>query len=124
MDDRGEFRGIYTALVDSPEFQSLSADARLVLFVLKLALGKTGIAVLYPGSLPDRVGLPLERITAALDQLHQENWLQSERNVYWLRNGLRFEPSGPGKFASRREGSTARGGAVMTAGIETQIWMA
>jgi hypothetical protein len=102
--DRGEFRGIYTALIDSQEFQDLSADARLVLFVLKLSLGKSGIAVLYPGILPDRTGLPMERVSDALDELHESGWLRSEKNVFWLRNGLRFEPGEPISSPNGRKG--------------------
>jgi hypothetical protein len=95
MTDKGEFRGIYVALVDDPEFQDLSADARAVFYPLKLKLGKSGIAVFYEESLPRLTGMPSERVRDAIRELSEANWLHVERNVFWLRNGLRYDPSNP-----------------------------
>ena len=48
MNDRGEFRPIYVALVDGPDFQVLSGQARWTFVTLKLTLGAVGIGVV-PG---------------------------------------------------------------------------
>lgn len=92
-EERGEFRGIYVALIDDPDFQLLGAYARWTFMVLKLNLGKAGIGVCYPGSLVDPIGIPLEMVSSAIDELFHGGWIAVERNVVWIRNGLRFEPS-------------------------------
>lgn len=93
MSSRGEHRSVYAAIIDDAEFQELTADARLLFFILKLTLGVSGIDVVYASSLIEKCGKPQRAITAALKQLRDNNWIITERNVIWLRNGLRFEPS-------------------------------
>jgi hypothetical protein len=93
MTDRGEYRCIYTALVDDPDFQELSADARALFYPLKLKLGRAGIDVFYAESLPTLSGIPSERVREGLAELSEGGWLRIERNVFWLRNALRFDPA-------------------------------
>src|SRR5690606_27054725 len=71
-EDRGEFRGIYVALIDDPDFQRLSPEARLVFLVLKLKLRQYGIDVFYPESLPRLTGLPPKACEAALAELQAD----------------------------------------------------
>lgn len=104
MADKGEFRSIYVALLDSWEFQELSACARSCLTTLKLKLGKAGIDVFAPETLPRYTGFPAEACSAALGELQDARWILVERNVYWLRNGLRFEPSDPLSNSNGRKG--------------------
>jgi hypothetical protein len=91
--ERGEFRAVHQALIDSPEWEELSPEARLTLFVVKLRLGSLGIRVLYTDAVAHGTGHDADAVAATLDELRRGNWLTWERNVYWLRNGLRFEPS-------------------------------
>lgn len=92
---RGEYRSIYVALVDDPDFQDLSAEARSIFFVLKLKLGVSGIGVFMVETLPRYTGNPFERVSEGVSELVDKGWLKVERNVFWLRNGLRFDPFSP-----------------------------
>lgn len=107
MSERGDYRAIYTVLPDSPEFQSLSPHAQLVWFHLKLALGPTGIDTMTAPEwqIAERSNLEVDQVRAALEELAEPSpsdgiphpipkaWLVRERNVLWLRNGLKYEPS-------------------------------
>ena len=80
-------------MVNDPDFQDLSAHARLLVYTLKAALGRPGIGVVYPGALEAQSGLTQGQLEAAARELEDAGhwWLVRERNVWWLRNGLRFE---------------------------------
>lgn len=92
--ERGEYRPIYVALLDGPDFQSLAAEERWVLVTLKLSLGMLGIAVL-PGlesAVAERTGYTVRRVIRALQALERD-WIEREKNVAWLIRGFKFEPS-------------------------------
>lgn len=96
MSDKGEYRAIYTALVDDPAFQALSPNAKLVFLLVKLQLGPSGIGVLYSAVLAEQSGIPLEGVADGMRELAAGGahaWLRVERNVVWIRNGLKFEPN-------------------------------
>lgn len=93
MSDRGSYRAIRTVLIDGPDYQALSSDARLVLLTLKLNLGPAAIDVLYPGVIEAQTGLSSVSVDGALTELEQRDWLRRERNVMWVVEGLRHEPS-------------------------------
>lgn len=95
MTARGEYRPVHTVLLDSPEFLDLSPEAQLVFFHLKLRLGPTGIEVLpaMTAVLSETTGYPPDAIGDAIGDLIGRGWIMVERNVVWLRNGLRYEPS-------------------------------
>lgn len=95
MTERGEFRAIMTVIVDGPDYQSLSPKARLTLLTVKLSLGPSGIDVI-PGlkaALSERTGLSPSVLEAALGELVRAGWVQVERNVCWVIDGLKFEPA-------------------------------
>lgn len=118
--DRGEYRGVFVALADDPDFQDLSIEAQWVFFILKLRLGRAGIDVFYPAALAEQYGKgirnpsanpsanpssnPLERVGEAVDELVAEGWVLRQRNVYWIRNGLRHDPAEPLKSPNMRTG--------------------
>ncbi len=104
MADKGEYRGVYVALLDSWEFQELSACARACLFALKLKLGLAGIDVFAPETLPRYTGFSASECEEAVDELRAADWIRSERNVYWIRNGLRFDPTDPLSSPNQRKG--------------------
>lgn len=107
MADKGEYRGFYVALPDSPEFQALSPEARAIFYPLKLKLGKAGIDVFYPEVLPRLTGYPFERVSEGIQELQDAGWLIVEHNVYWIRNGLRFDPSEPLASPNQKKGIEA-----------------
>lgn len=91
---RGDYRPIYAVLLDSPEYEDLSRDGSALLIAVKLSLGPSGIGVLSTDLLMRRSKLSgLEDFAAARDELIATGWIQVERHVWWLRNGLRFEPT-------------------------------
>lgn len=106
MSNRGEYRSIHTVLVDGPDFQTLEPDDRLTLLIVKLSLGPSGIDVV-PALVPtlvERTGLDAERVGAALARLESGGWIRRERNVLWLVNGLKYEPSLDTKNKKHRTG--------------------
>jgi hypothetical protein len=92
---RGEYRAIHVTLVDSPEFQALGPDERLMVCMLKLRLGVTGIDVIrvLAAELQYLTGLNAKRAAKAFAVLRENNWIRVEGPVVWLRNSLKFEPS-------------------------------
>lgn len=94
MSQRGVYRGIYSALPDDPDFQWLSAKARLVLLVARICK-QAGPAVIfryYPAVLSAQTGLTRKEIETALVELQEGKWVEYDENVLWVRNGLRYDP--------------------------------
>ena len=76
----GEYVRLYRGLFDDTEFLALSANARLVLLVLKgLVLGRIGIGVLYSEQIQGQTGLTDAQI--------QEGLLRvlGKSNKWWVR---------------------------------------
>jgi hypothetical protein len=90
---RGEHRAIFRTLTDAPEFQRLSPEGKLVFFILKLELGMSGIGVVYDAVIAQKTGYRTRIVQDAVRELVRDRWLVTETPVYWIRNGLRFEPS-------------------------------
>lgn len=95
MKERGEYRGIYTVLLDGPDYQKLKPGARLMLLTLKIKLGSSGIGVVSGmlGALAENTGMSVVQTTDALSELEQAGWVNTESNIIWLVNGMRYEPS-------------------------------
>ena len=95
MSERGEYRAIYTVIVDGPDFQAFAPEAKLVFYTLKLSLGATGIDViraLVP-TLVEQTGYDDDTVEQALCQLEDADWIRREHNVVWIVRGFEFEPS-------------------------------
>lgn len=92
-EERGEYRPIYTVLIHGPDYQALSPAEKLVLLHLKLNLGPSGIGVLYVAALAEQTGYPEDGVRLAIDILSHRGWVRHERNVFWVVDGLRYEPS-------------------------------
>ena len=92
---RGTYRGFFSALFDDPDFQALSADARLCLLVSRgcRQAGPAAIFICYPSVLMIQTGLPAPRVESALSELEIKGWIEREGSVLWIRNGLRYDPS-------------------------------
>lgn len=93
MTQRGEYRPLYAVLIDTPGFQALSKDARLLFYTLKLALGPIGIAVVYDDALEARSGILRGDLGSAREELVDGGWLVVEGRVHWIVNGLKHEPT-------------------------------
>jgi hypothetical protein len=99
MSDRGDYRSIYCAFWDDADVHALSHLAYRVLTTLKGTLPAAGIAVVYPAILATRCGASPQQIEAALVELEAPpehkpvGWIVRERNVIWIVNALRFEPT-------------------------------
>lgn len=93
MADRGEYRSIRTVLIDGPDFQALSPEARWVFIALKLNLGPSGIDVFYDAALEPQTGYSRPMIDAALAELKAGGWIDWERNVWCVIDGILHEPS-------------------------------
>lgn len=114
-EDRGEFRGLYTALFDGPDYQQLGPAARLVLLTLRLTTGPCAIAVIPALSavLSVRTGLSLApdllkqdpelAVPTALEELRQRGWIETEGSVVWVIRGLEFEPQFTPSNANHRK---------------------
>lgn len=92
MAEHGEYRSIYTTLADDEEFIATSPLAKAVFYTLKLKLPSTGI-----GSVPVHVVAALvnatrEDVDAAFNELSPK-WVQREKSLCWIVNGLRFHPN-------------------------------
>jgi hypothetical protein len=93
--ERGEYRPIFTRLLNGPEFKALTADARSCFYPIKLRLPAAGIGVI-PGllsTLEEDTGLSRKRIKSAVAELESKNWVRTEGGVVWLVRGLEFEPT-------------------------------
>lgn len=92
--DRGEYRSIARVLIDGPDFQRLSPEAKLVFLVTKIAIGPSGIDVVpaLVATTVERSGLPVARVEEAIGELVASQWLAIEGNVVWVVGGLRYEP--------------------------------
>lgn len=88
----GEYRAIYSVIVDDVYFQELSSRARVLFYTLKLTLGRLGIQVQYAEPLTAQSGLTAEELEAAAGELEQAGWLRRERNIWWLVDGLAYDP--------------------------------
>jgi hypothetical protein len=91
---RGHYRSIHTVIVDGPDFQALSPGAKLVWYTLKMTLGPSGIEVVpaLVGTLMERTGLEANLVEKGLAQLESARWVQRERNVVWMVDGLKHDP--------------------------------
>lgn len=96
MADRGEYRSIRRVLLDGPDFQRLSAEARWCFVALKLNAGPTGFDVYYAsalaGQLEAQTGLNLSDVTDAIDELDRHGWIRREGNLLWIVGHLPNDP--------------------------------
>lgn len=110
----GSYRSSYESLVDDAEYQALSPLAQAIFHTLKLKLGQYGIAVFYAAVLEEiHARATKEQIAGALAELEapkangDRGWIRRERNVCWLVNGLKFDPSFTATNTNNRKGAVA-----------------
>jgi hypothetical protein len=100
MTRRGVYRGIFSSLIDDPDYQRLSSDARLVLLTLRLSAqaGAAAIFRVYIAVLAEQTGLQACDVEKALGELAcspsiERPWIYQEGPVVWVRNALRYDPN-------------------------------
>jgi len=100
MTRRGVYRGVYSSLLDDPDYQRLAAAARLVLLTLRLSAhaGAAAIFRAYPAVLGEQTGLDVDDVEKALEELassprSDRPWIYRESGVVWIRNALRYDPN-------------------------------
>jgi hypothetical protein len=96
--DRGEYRPIYEALFDGPDFKRLTPHARLTLVALKVKCGPLGIRVIpgYDSALRSWTGCSAREVARSLEALTAtipDPWVAIEDDVVWVIRSLEFEPS-------------------------------
>lgn len=86
---------MYCSLVDSVDFQLLSAKARHVFLTARLSqqAGPAAIFRYYPGVLAEQTGLALREIEAAVRELVDAGWARLEDGILWLVNALKYDPT-------------------------------
>ena len=94
MGQRGVYRGVFSVLLDDPDFQALSAPARHTFLTLRLCAqaGPACIFRFYSAVLCAQTGYSVKAIERALTELEKGSWLLREGPVIWLRNALRYDP--------------------------------
>ena len=96
-DRRGTYRGIYSALLDTLEFQSLSSIARHTFLTMRLCSQNNAASIfrLYEGTLAEQTGYSAPEIRSALQELAtgEEPWIEYNNGLVWIKNGLRYDPS-------------------------------
>ena len=94
MGQRGVYRGVFSVLLDDPDFQVLSAPARHTFLTLRLCAqaGPACIFRFYSAVLCAQTGYSVKAIERALKELEKGTWLLREGPVIWLRNALRYDP--------------------------------
>ena len=109
----GVHRGVYGALFDDPDFQTLTSDARLVLLTVRLCAqaGPAAIFRYYLELLACQTGMPQERVAAALAELAESPsedhpWIVYDKAIVWVRNGLRHDPTM--RLANRKHAEAVR----------------
>jgi hypothetical protein len=97
---RGLWRGVYSSIVDHPDFQALTPHARLVLFVCRLGsqAGPAAIFRYYREPLMVQTGLTSDELEAALSELEKrpspsKPWIVRDNAIVWVRNGLKHDPT-------------------------------
>ncbi len=99
MSDRGDYRALYSSFWDDPDVHALSDAAYRVLTTLKGTLPASGIGVVYFGVLAERCKKTPGELEHSLKELEAAKpganlgWIVRERNIIWVVNGLRYEPT-------------------------------
>ncbi len=100
MTRRGVYRGVYSSLLDDPDYQRLTPPARLVLLTLRLCTqaGAGAIFRVYVVMLAEQTGLEVVDVEKAIAELAcspspEKPWIYRDGPVVWVRNGLRYDPN-------------------------------
>jgi hypothetical protein len=100
MTRRGVYRGVFSSLIEDPDYQRLTPPARLVLLTLRLCTqaGAAAIFRVYVSMLAEQTGLEVMDVEKALGELAcspspEKPWIYQEGPIIWVRNALRYDPN-------------------------------
>lgn len=100
MASRGTFRAIHGALLDDPDFQTLSSQARHTLLTARLCPQNTIASIFrwYSELLCRQTGYAWRVLDRALRELAERPsveapWIVYDKATLWIRNGLRYDPT-------------------------------
>jgi hypothetical protein len=99
MSERPSYRSMYATFWDDPEVIDLSDRAYRVLTTLKGTLPAAGVGNVYDDLLAHRCKCTEAELHEAYRELERPKqhsdlgWIVRERNLVWIVNGLRFEPT-------------------------------
>jgi hypothetical protein len=90
-----DYRSIYCRIVDDPQFQALSANAKLLWYTLKVSheCGPLNLFRFYRGMFIERTGLCAADFDAAMNRLIDDGYLFFEQGYVLIHNGMRYEPN-------------------------------
>ena len=90
--DRGSYRSIYTVLLDDPDYQDLSSEARHLLLALRIGGNQPGIFRIYWSVYEERTGYDKKTIEKARDELIKKGYIETDKTLVWIRNALKSDP--------------------------------
>ncbi len=90
--DRGVYRSIYVSLWDDPDFTPLPSASKFVLIYLRTSplSNIPCIFRFYREAILEHTGLKPEAVESSLNTLCDTHWIEIEKGIVWIRNGLRF----------------------------------
>lgn len=91
----GTYRGVFSSLVDDPDFQTLSPEARHTLLTMRLMpeIGPGAIWRAYVEPIASRTGYSSRKVALVLTELQAAGWVQWDGIICWIVNGLRYDPT-------------------------------
>lgn len=105
--DKGQYRSVYSAVWDDPEFQAFTSTAKLIFFCLRTS-ASCNFPCIYSHyhsmiheRLPDLID---EVIDKGIHDLIDAGWIKYERPVLWIVKGLLNEPNYVPKNEKQRSG--------------------
>lgn len=97
MDERGQYRPIFSRLWDDPDFRKLSTETKLIFLYLRTC-NDCHRAAIYKFSFEnceDATGFDKDIILNSIQILSKTDppWIEIEGKIIWIRKGLHFDPS-------------------------------
>lgn len=98
MPEKGFYRTIYSKLPESPRFNALSPEARLVFLTLKISRFNNSAGLLYFDegislSVRNMTGLDQKRYKKALGELEDREYIAIQGVCLWLKKAIENDPN-------------------------------
>jgi len=92
---RGYWKCIHGSLLDDPEFQRLSPEARHTLLTLRLCSQNNRACIFrcYDEVVMKQTGYKLNVYNEAVAELIHKEWIRCGQGIKWIVNGLRYDPA-------------------------------
>lgn len=94
MDERGQYRPIFSRLWDDPDFRKLSRDHKLLFLYLRTCT-QCHRAAIYKFNFEaceDDTTLDKDTILDGILILSKMGWVEVEAKIIWIKKGLHFDP--------------------------------